>query len=111
MEKAVHFDLDEIIKHALEEDIGDGDITTESILSKDIVLEGAFIAKEKGVIAGLRVARKTFQFLDANAQLESYVEDGNLVNPGDIFASIRGQGQALLGAERTALNFLQRMSG
>ncbi len=101
----------EIIKQALQEDIGDGDITTDTIIPADLILSGEFIAKSEGVTAGLAVAELTFLLLDDNIQFLRYTEDGQFVKRGDIIAAIRGPAGGILKGERVALNFLQRMSG
>jgi nicotinate-nucleotide pyrophosphorylase (carboxylating) len=100
-----------IIRRALEEDIGNGDVTTLSTVPLHTRLVGTFIAKESGVIAGLDVVRETFKHLDAKVLFSPRVPDGGLVSKGSIVATVHGKGRALLTAERTALNFLQRMSG
>jgi nicotinate-nucleotide pyrophosphorylase (carboxylating) len=100
-----------IILRALQEDIGDGDITTLCTVSPDAMLEGTFFAKEDGVIAGLAVAKLTFSLLDERVQFTSNVTEGDWVENGQIIASVSGPGQAILSGERVALNFLQRMSG
>jgi len=101
----------EIIRRALEEDIGSGDVTSESTIPKQCVLTGDLIAKADGVIAGLSVAQETFKMLDRSVEFKSHVKDGSRVTRGKRIATVRGKGRALLSAERTALNFLQRMSG
>jgi nicotinate-nucleotide pyrophosphorylase len=103
--------LHAIIHRALEEDIGSGDITTLSTVPTRSVLKGTFIAKESGVIAGLEVVRETLQYLDKHVLFSQKVTDGKQVAKGTVLATVRGKGRALLTAERTALNFLQRMSG
>jgi nicotinate-nucleotide pyrophosphorylase len=103
--------LHAIIHRALEEDIGSGDITTLSTVPAKSVLKGTFIAKESGVIAGLEVVRETLQYLDKHVLFSQKVTDGKQVAKGTVLATVRGKGRALLTAERTALNFLQRMSG
>lgn len=103
--------LHAIIHRALEEDIGSGDITTLSTIPPKSVLKGTFIAKESGVIAGLEVVRETLQYLDRQVSFSPKVVDGKHVAKGTILANVRGKGRVLLTAERTALNFLQRMSG
>jgi nicotinate-nucleotide pyrophosphorylase (carboxylating) len=103
--------LHAIIHRALEEDIGSGDITTLSTVPAKSVLNGTFIAKESGVIAGLEVVRETLQYLDKQVSFSPKVTDGKHVAQGTVLAIVRGKGRALLTAERTALNFLQRMSG
>jgi nicotinate-nucleotide pyrophosphorylase (carboxylating) len=103
--------LHAIIHRALEEDIGSGDITTLSTVPPKSVLKGTFIAKESGVIAGLEVVRETLLYLDKRVLFSPKVTDGKYVSKGTVLATVRGKGRALLTAERTALNFLQRMSG
>jgi nicotinate-nucleotide pyrophosphorylase (carboxylating) len=100
-----------IIRRALSEDIGDGDVTGQCIVSPDAALNGRFIAKEAGVVAGLEVVRLTFSLVDERLQLDAHVTDGDRVDMGQVIATINGPGQALLAGERVALNFLQRMSG
>jgi nicotinate-nucleotide pyrophosphorylase (carboxylating) len=106
--------LDQLIpsvQRALEEDIGDGDVTTLCTIPEDATLEGRFIAKAAGIIAGLEVARLTFALIDERVQVEFLVHDGDPVTRGQVFGTINGPTRALLTGERTALNFLQRMSG
>lgn len=100
-----------IIRRALEEDIGDGDITTLATIPEDARLTGRFLAKEGGVIAGLDVAAMTFIELDPQAQMICNVGDGERVEQGTEIARVIGQGRAILSGERVALNLLQRMSG
>ncbi len=101
----------EVVRKALKEDIGDGDVTTHCIVPPDRRGYGRFIAKEQGVIAGLQVAETAFLALDDKAQFETMVNDGERVEAGKMIARIEGNGRALLSAERVALNFLQRISG
>ena len=100
-----------LVQQALEEDIGEEDITTNSIVPIDRKCHGRFVAKERGVIAGLQVAKMTFLQLDNQIQLEVNVNDGERVGKGEIIATVHGNGRSILSAERVALNFLQRMSG
>jgi nicotinate-nucleotide pyrophosphorylase (carboxylating) len=100
-----------IIRRALREDIGDGDVTTRCTVPAQMLLAGRFIAKEAGIVAGLEVARLTFAMLDENVEFTPHVADGECVAAGQVIATVRGPGRALLGGERVALNFLQRMSG
>jgi nicotinate-nucleotide pyrophosphorylase (carboxylating) len=100
-----------IIHRALEEDLGDGDITTLSTVSARSVVKGTFIAKESGIIAGLEVVRETLKYLDPRISFSTSASDGKRVSKGTILAKVHGNGRALLIAERTALNFFQRMSG
>lgn len=100
-----------IVQRALDEDIGDGDVTTLCTIPEEATLVGRFIAKADGIIAGLEVVRLTFALIDERVQVEFFVHDGDHVTKGQVFAKIHGPTRALLIGERTALNFLQRMSG
>lgn len=100
-----------IVQRALDEDIGDGDVTTDCLVSPEAVLEGRFVAREAGVIAGLTVAALTFTLLDERVRFTSCVADGDGVTSGTTVATVSGPARALLTGERAALNFLQRMSG
>ncbi|MFW6064484.1 MAG: carboxylating nicotinate-nucleotide diphosphorylase [Candidatus Natronoplasma sp.] len=104
-------EIEEVIKRAIDEDIGSGDITTENIIEGDKKGEGVMIAKEKGVVAGLEVAEKVFEMIDKSLKFEAKKDDGEEVKKGEILAVIRGDIESILKAERLALNFLQRMSG
>lgn len=104
-------DVEHIVRRALEEDIGNGDVTTHSIVPPEAKLNGRFIAKERGVIAGWDVVQRTFACLDKTVRLEPIVLDGACASPNQVIATICGPAQAILTGERTALNFLQRMSG
>jgi nicotinate-nucleotide pyrophosphorylase (carboxylating) len=100
-----------IVQRALDEDIGDGDVTTLCTVSPDAVAEGSFYAKQAGVVAGLEVARLAFSLVDERVRFFPRVVDGDRVERGDVIATVTGPARALLSAERVALNFLQRMSG
>lgn len=104
------YQVKEIVQRALAEDIGLGDLTTDSIFSPDIQGRGYFLAKEKGIIAGLTVAQLAFNNLDPQLKWESLKKDGEVIQPGVRLASFSGSLRAILTAERTALNFLQRLS-
>lgn len=99
------------IKRALEEDIQSGDVTTNNIVPVDASLRAQIIAKQAGVVAGLDVARSTFLLLDDVVKFEAKVGEGSAVSAGTVLAEISGPARALLTGERTALNFLGRMSG
>jgi nicotinate-nucleotide pyrophosphorylase (carboxylating) len=103
--------LHKVIKQALNEDIGEGDITTDCIIPNSSVLYGKFIAKAPGIIAGLRVVEQIFLMLDYRIHFTQKVTDGDIVKEGVEIATVKGSGKAILSGERTALNFLQRMSG
>ena len=102
--------IDKYILAALREDMTSGDITTDSIL-KDEKAEVNLIAKDKGILAGLDVFKRVFEILDEDVTFEFYFSDGDEVNNKDLIGKISGRAKAILEGERTALNFLQRMSG
>jgi nicotinate-nucleotide pyrophosphorylase (carboxylating) len=103
--------LDGIIDLALAEDSGQGDITSEAIIPRDLTGKASILAKEKGVLAGAAVAGRVFHRVDPTLQIELMIEDGSAVQLGDTIATITGHVLSILRAERVALNFLQRMSG
>ncbi|HTG17781.1 MAG TPA: carboxylating nicotinate-nucleotide diphosphorylase [Blastocatellia bacterium] len=95
----------------LKEDLGRGDITTQSVVRGGARARGRFLARQDFVLCGLEIAEAVFSTLDANIQLESRVYDGELISSGSEFALIEGPAAVLLTAERTALNLMQRLSG
>jgi len=99
------------VERALGEDIGIGDATTNSIVPADAGLEAKIISKAAGVVAGLSVARVAFQLLARQITFSSRANEGQGVKAGQMLAEIKGPARAILSAERTALNFLGRMSG
>jgi len=99
------------ITRALEEDIGSGDVTTDTIVPANATLRGRIIAKEDGVVAGLEIARQVMLSLDQNVNFVTKVEDGMKIARGTVLVDVDGLARALLTGERTALNFLGRMSG
>lgn len=103
--------IERVIRSALAEDIGTGDLTSEAIFPAGQRSEAHFLAKANGVVAGLEVARLVFETLDPDVELSFEVEDGHHVAHGQRFGHVVGLTRALLTAERTALNLLQRMSG
>lgn len=103
--------IDRIIDLALDEDIQSGDITTEAIINKSQNADAFIKAKENGVIAGLPIAEKVFRKLDPDLIWNPLVNDGDKIKSSEILVKFSGNYSALLTAERTALNFLQRMSG
>ena len=103
--------IDALIQLAIQEDIGDGDITTESLIPDSLIVEGAFLAKESGVIAGLPVVEYFFSKLDKGVSLNRKAKDGTVIDKGQTIATINGSARTLLTGERIALNFLQRLSG
>ena len=100
-----------VIDLALQEDIGHGDITTANLISGSAGGSGIIVAKEDVVLAGLAVAQAVFKRLDPGVGFESPFQDGDRVDNGETVASLSGSLAALLTGERTALNFLQRLSG
>lgn len=103
--------LDNLIVLALEEDLPAGDITTEAIVPASLATSAIFLAKEKGVLAGLQIAVRVLAAVDEEVKLTAAKNDGYQFSPGDILAQISGRARSILKAERTALNFLQRLSG
>ena len=103
--------IDEIILKALREDIGEGDHTSLSTIPANASGKARLLVKEDGVLAGIDIARKVFFHTDDRIQMEQFIEDGAKVKAGDIAFEVSGPSIALLTAERTALNFMQRMSG
>ena len=103
--------IDHLIDLAFQEDVGPGDITTEALIDSDIQARGIIIAKEPLVIAGLHVAEKVFKRLDPGVRFHAACREGDAVDSGKTVVEIDGKLRALLIGERTALNFLQRLSG
>ena len=110
-EITMKMNMDELILMALREDISSEDITTNSVMreyKKGIV---QLICKQDGIVAGLPVFERTFHLLDEKTEVKLYTKDGNAVKKGEILAEVIGDIRILLSGERTALNYLQRMSG
>ncbi|BBO18821.1 nicotinate-nucleotide pyrophosphorylase [Candidatus Brocadia pituitae] len=103
--------IEVLIQLAIQEDIFTGDITTENLIPDNLMVEGVFLAKEDGVIAGLPVVEYFFSALDKNHFFKPWVKEGDIVRKGETIAVIRGSAKVLLSGERIALNFLQRLSG
>ena len=101
----------EIVRRALAEDFGWGDVTTETIIDRDQKAHGTLVAKSRCVIAGLDIASEAFRQMDPGIAVTVHVGDGMMCEPGAIVADYRGHAAGMLTAERTALNFLQRLSG
>jgi len=101
----------EIVRWALSEDLGGGDVTSQWTIPADLSVRAQFLVKADGVVAGLAVARIVFAQVDPNVLFTELVPDGTPVHTGDIVAKVEGAGRAILSAERTALNIMQRMSG
>lgn len=103
--------LRDLVAAALEEDLGTGDLTTATAVPAGARVRAVLRAKAAGVLAGLELFRETFLVCDGDATVELLAEDGEPVGPGDLLARIEGDARAVLVAERTALNFLQQLSG
>ena len=104
-------DLNEIIENALNEDIGEGDITSVTVLKKNATGKAQLKIKEDGILAGIPVAEKVFQKKDPALNLNIFMNDGTRVKKGDIVLDVSGSIHSILAAERSVLNFIQRLSG
>jgi len=104
-------DADTLIRLALAEDMPGGDVTTEGVGGGSRGATGVIIAEEEMRVSGIAVARRVFEILDADVVWESEASDGDLVAGGTVLARLQGSAASLLAGERTALNFLQRLSG
>lgn len=102
---------DPLILNALKEDITSEDVSANSVISKYTLGEVELICKEDGVICGLQIFERVFKLLDEKTEAEFYTEDGKNVKKGELIGKLRGDIRILLSGERTALNYLQRMSG
>jgi len=109
MDSTVQFS--EIVRRALEEDVGQGDATSAWTLPPGLIGHGVFLCKASGVLAGFAVAREVFGQVSSEIQLVVQSHDGDAIEPGDQLGTVQGPMAAILTAERTALNFMQRMSG
>ena len=104
-------DIRDLIDTALAEDIGTGDPTTDTLVPPDLTGSAALVTRDYGVVAGVDVAAAVFGRFDNDLQVEVLVQDGSTVAPGDRLAKITGSVASILKAERTAVNFLQHLSG
>ncbi len=103
--------INEIIGLALAEDLGAGDITTDALISDAWSGRASFVAKADGVLAGIDIAGRVFLRVDPETRLEVFLQDGANLTPGDVIGVVTGRLSSILKAERTALNFLQHLSG
>ena len=108
---SMKLNADKLIMQALEEDITSEDITTNAVMRHPQQGEVQLLCKQDGVIAGLDVFKRVFELLDETTEVVFYVKDGDAVKKGDLLAVVKGDIRVLLSGERTALNYLQRMSG
>lgn len=102
---------DKYIKMALEEDINSEDVSTNAVMPEYKKGDVQLICKEDGIIAGLQIFERVFTLLDEKTQVEFFVKDGEKVKKGQTLAVVTGDIRVLLSGERTALNYLQRLSG
>lgn len=106
-----HWVIRDILERAFREDMPMGDITTDYTVPENNVSAAALVAKQDGVIAGLEICMEAFRMLDPDVKLQPLVKDGDFVEKGEKLLLVEGKSRALLKAERTALNLLQRLSG
>lgn len=111
MRELMNLNVDNLILQALREDITSEDITTNSVMPEYQLGEVDLICKQDGVLAGLDVFKRVFELLDASTTFEMQAKDGDEVKNGQLLGSVKGDIRVLLEGERTALNYLQRMSG
>lgn len=100
----------DLIKQALKEDIGYGDITTNSCVSANKIIEAKFVSREIGILAGLPVVETVFKMLDESIEFMPLLKDGDKISEGQTLATVKGNARAILTGERVSLNFIQRMS-
>jgi len=105
------YSIRSLVTQALGEDIGPGDVTSELTIPTDAMARGRFLAKQDGVLSGLDVCEECFHQLDAGCVLEALLDEGDSFTSGSDIGIVSGPARAVLGAERTALNFLQRLCG
>lgn len=106
-----NFYTEEHVKKALQEDIGFGDVTTESIISEDKIFEAKLTSRVEGVVCGLDVFKTVFKILSDRVEVKLLFKDGDKISKGDILAEIKGPAKYILLGERVSLNYIQRMSG
>jgi nicotinate-nucleotide pyrophosphorylase (carboxylating) len=103
--------IDLIVRYALKEDIWTGDITSQAVLNKSLVVDAVILARQTGVVCGIDVAERVFDGVDSDLRFRPLVKDGDHVEPGQEIAFVEGKAQSVMKGERTALNFLSLMSG
>ena len=106
-----NFYVEDHVKSALMEDIGFGDVTTESIITEDKIFTASLVSRCDGIICGLEVFKTVFKILSNDVEVKLLFKDGDEIKKGDVLAQIKGAGKYLLLGERVALNYVQRMSG
>lgn len=103
--------MDKVISLALEEDCAYDDVTSKNIITNDIKATAVLIAKDDGVLCGLEIFKKVFLKLNKNFKFKVFIQDAQTVKKGDVILTMQGSASALLSGERTALNFIQKLSG
>ena len=103
--------IEELVDRTLAEDLGWGDVTTEAIIPAELTGKASMVAKARGMLAGIEVARLVFCRVDPAVQFDIIIPEGSGIQPGDLIAKLEGKVASILKGERTALNFLQRLSG
>lgn len=103
--------MNQAIQAFLLEDIGQYDLSAETVFPRDTMGEGVFLAKETGILCGISIPPKVYELLGGNIQFEAYKKDGDWVQKGDIIAAVKAPVRTLLSGERVILNLMQRMSG
>ena len=110
--KLLHdFIIDEHVKNALKEDIGFGDITTDFLYSESDMITAKLNTRVDAVVCGINVMKRVFKLLSDDIKIKVYYFDGQFISAGETIAEITGPARAILTGERTALNYMQRMSG
>ena len=110
-DKKLKDELKDLVVRSLEEDIGDGDLTTEIVVPEPRYAKVSILSKDEGILAGIEIAEMVFLQVDDTLAIDKLMEDGDKVKEGDLLMKISGNGSSLLKAERVALNFLGRISG
>jgi len=104
--------VEPLIEATLNEDFGEiGDLTTDCIIARDMKGKGEFVVRTEGIVAGLPVTGRVFEKVDDNLKITLHLKDGSKISPGMVLCTVEGSVSSILRAERTALNFLQRLSG
>lgn len=109
--KPMQFEIDDIIKRAIKEDINYIDVTTDYLIDDNLTSTARYVSKDDGVLCGIEIAMRVFELLDSTIKYEILIGDGQKVKKGDIIAVIHGSVKTLLKGERTALNLVQHLSG
>ncbi len=106
-----NFYVEDHVKQALQEDIGFGDVTTESIMGNDLIFYARLTSRAEGIVCGLEVFKTVFKILSDKVEVKLIFNDGDEIHKGDVLAEIKGPAKYILLGERVSLNYIQRMSG